>query len=80
MEIALKYKIVEKIIQSDDDAVLNEIVALLGVGENDFWHDLPASIKLQIDDAVTQLDEGEGILHEDVMAEAKERFLKKQQF
>ena len=77
MEIALKYKIVEKIIQSDDEAVLNEIVALLGVSENDFWHDLPESMKLQIDNAITQLDEGQGILHEDVMAAAKERFLKK---
>jgi hypothetical protein len=77
MEIALKYKIVEKIIQSDDDAVLNEIVALLGVGENDFWNDLPESVKLQIDKAITQLDEGQGILHENVMAAAKERFLKK---
>jgi hypothetical protein len=77
MEIALKYKIVEKIIQSDDEAVLNEIVALLGVGENDFWHDLPDNVKLQIDNAITQLDEGQGILHEDVMTAAKDRFLKK---
>ena len=77
MEIALKYKIVEKIIQSDDEAVLNEIVALLGVSESDFWHDLPESVKLQIDNAITQLNEGQGILHEDVMAAAKERFLKK---
>ena len=77
MEIALKYKIVEKIIQSDDEAVLNEIVALLGVSENDFWHDLPNKVKLQIDNAITQLDEGQGILHEDVMAAATERFLKK---
>ena len=46
----------------------------------DFWYDLPDNIKLQIDTAITQLEEGKGVLHEDVMAEAKERFLKKQQF
>lgn len=76
MEIALKYKIVEKIIQSDDEAVLNEIVALLGVSESDFWHDLPENVKSQIGDAITQLDNGQGVLHDDVMAAAKERFLK----
>jgi len=77
MEVALKYKIVEKIIQSNDEDVLNQIVALLGVSENDFWHDLPESVKFQIDTAIMQLDKGEGILHENVMAEAKARFLKK---
>ena len=42
---------------------------------NDFWHDLPDTVKLQIDNAITQLDQGQGILHEDIMTAAKERFL-----
>ncbi|WP_028297468.1 hypothetical protein [Olivibacter sitiensis] len=41
MDAALKYKIVEKIIQSEDDAVLNKIKSLLGIQDKDFWHELP---------------------------------------
>jgi hypothetical protein len=62
MNIALKYKIVEKIIQSNDDNILNEINSLLGLSENDFWSDLPTPIQRAIDNAKKQLDEGEGTL------------------
>jgi hypothetical protein len=76
MDIALKYKIVEKIIQSDDDGILNEISSILGVWENDFWTELPEDVKQSIDEAKAELDRGEGIPHEEVMAEVKRRFLK----
>ncbi|SEO79572.1 hypothetical protein SAMN05192574_11356 [Mucilaginibacter gossypiicola] len=77
MDIALKYKIVEKIIQSNDDNILNEINSLLGLSENDFWSDLPTPIQRAIDKAKNQLDQGEGIPHEEVMAKIKSRFLNK---
>lgn len=38
MDIELKNKIAAKIIQSDDDALLNEVKALVGLSETDFWH------------------------------------------
>jgi hypothetical protein len=75
MDIALKYKIAEKIIQSDDDTMLNEIKALIGVSDGDFWNELPQEVKTAIEAAKTQLDNGEGIPHEQVMAEIKSRFL-----
>lgn len=69
MDAALKYKIVEKIIQSEDDAVLNKIKSLLGIQDKDFWHELPLQVQQQINQAKQELDDGKGVLHEDVMAE-----------
>jgi hypothetical protein len=76
MDIALKYKIVEKIIQSEDEQLLNEIGAILGVPEIDFWDELPSEVKQSIDKAKTELDNGEGIPHNEVMADVRARFLK----
>lgn len=77
MDIALKYKIVEKIIQSTDDDLLNDIKSLLGLSESDFWDDLPPQIQQAIDKAKSQLDKGEGAPHAEVMAKMKARFLNK---
>jgi len=77
MDISSKYKIVEKIIQSNDEGLLNEINALLGLAKNDFWDDLPNEIKEGINQAKEQLQNGEGIAHSQVMADVKKRFLNK---
>jgi hypothetical protein len=77
MDISLKYKIVEKIIQSNDDGLLNEINSLLGLSEGDFWADVPVEVKQAIDKARNQLDRGEGISHDEVMSKMKARFLKR---
>jgi len=76
MDVALKYKILEKIIQSEDNVLLNEIDSLLKISQNDFWQDLPNEAKQAIDKAKVELDRGEGIPHEQVMLEIRERFLK----
>jgi hypothetical protein len=77
MDIAIKYKIVEKIIQSNDDNLLNEIKSLLGLFEDDFWAELPSEVKKAVNQAKDELDRGEGIPHSQVMAEIKDRFLKR---
>jgi hypothetical protein len=75
MDIESKYRIVEKIIQSNDDYLLNEIKSLVGLSENDFWWELPEEVKQTINQAKSELDRGEGIPHDQVMAEMKSRFL-----
>ena len=75
MDIALKYKIVEKIIQSNDETLLNEIRSLVGLSEGDFWAELPAEVKQAVNKAKAELDRGEGIPHAQVMAEMKKRYL-----
>ena len=77
MDIALKYKIVEKIIQTNDDLLLNEIKSLVGLSEGDFWKDVPVEVKQAVNKAKEELDRGEGISHSQVMTEIKEKFLKK---
>ncbi|HWZ36063.1 MAG TPA: hypothetical protein VNW51_07890 [Mucilaginibacter sp.] len=77
MDISSKYKIVEKIIQSNDEELLNEINALLHLSENDFWDDLPIEVKEGINQAKDQLKNGGGIPHSQVMADVKARFLNK---
>ncbi|HEX7365787.1 MAG TPA: hypothetical protein VF273_01760 [Pelobium sp.] len=76
MDITIKYKIVEKIIQSDDDDLLNAIKSLVGLSE-DFWTEIPTEIKQHIYRAKSELDRGEGVPHSQVMEEIKNRFLNK---
>ena len=77
MDISLKYKIVEKIIQSNDDELLSEINSLLGLSQNDFWDDLPENVKEGINEAKEQINNGQGVPHSQVMADVKARFLAK---
>lgn len=67
MDISLKYRIVEKIIQSNDEILLNEIKSLVGLSEGDFWTELPAEVKQAVNKAKAELDRGEGIPHAQVM-------------
>ena len=75
MDIALKYRIVEKIIQCNDETLLNEIKSLVGLSEGDFWAELPAEVKQAVNKAKAELDSGEGIPHAEVMLELKKRYL-----
>lgn len=75
MDIALKYRIVEKIIQSNDDTLLNEIKSLVGLSEGDFWGELPVEVQQAVNKAKAELDRGEGVPHDQVMAEMKVRYL-----
>ena len=77
MDIESKYKIVEKIIQTNDDVLLNEIKNLIGLSSNDFWNDLPEHVKVAVNEAKDEIDRGEGIPHSQVMAEVRSRFLNK---
>jgi len=75
MDISLKYKIIERILQINDETLLNEIKSLVGLSEGDFWNDVRAEIKQSINHAKDELDRGEGIPNSKVMAEIKDRFL-----
>ena len=77
MENSIKYKIVEKIIQTNDERLLTEIKSLLGLSESDFWPDLPEDLKQAVNEAKAELDRDEGIGHSDVMKEMKDRFVGK---
>ena len=77
MDIALKYKIVEKIIKTNDDTLLNQIKSLVGLSESDFWNEVPEQVKQATNHAKGELDRGEGLPHSTVMDEIKDHFLPK---
>ncbi|MBS1503204.1 MAG: hypothetical protein JST32_14140 [Bacteroidetes bacterium] len=77
MDIEHKYKILEKIMKTEDDVLLSEIDSLLDTNKQDFWPSLPPQVKQAVEEAKSELDRGEGIPHEQVMAEIKARYRKK---
>ncbi len=76
MDIVSKYKIVEKIVKSDNDLILKEIEALLNLSSNDFWNAIPDNLREDIEVAKREMDKGEGIPHDEVIDDVKKRFLK----
>ena len=76
MDVATKYKIVEKIINSEDELLLGEIKDLLAVSEKDFWNDLSETTKKSINRGLEDSKKRLTKPHDDVIAEIKNRFLK----
>lgn len=74
MNPAVKYKMISKIINSKDDAVLNQIRDLLGIEEADFWDELGVEDQRAINEGLSQLNEGKTISHQSVQEEIKKRF------
>jgi gas vesicle protein len=77
MDNSLKHKIVEKIIQSNDENLLNQIKSLIGLSETNFWTEIPEEIKKSINKAKEEINRGEGLANGHVMDEIKSRFLNK---
>ena len=75
MEVAQKYRLVEKIIHTDDEALLREVEELLGLASEDFWYDLPSHVQQNINKAKEELDNGLGLKHEYVWSQIEKRFL-----
>jgi hypothetical protein len=75
MDIALKYKIISEIINSNDERVLNAVKTLLNIeDESDFWDELNTEDQAAIDEGLNQLDKGQYISRESVREEIKNRF------
>ncbi len=75
MNIAIKYKIISEIINSNDDEVLNAVKSLLNIeDETDFWDELSAEDKAAINEGLEQLDKGQYVAHQSVQEEIKNRF------
>lgn len=77
MDVQAKYLIIKTLIQTEDDAILNQVKELLGVTEQDWRYEISEAEKVSIMNGVDQLNRGEGIPHEEVMKKARARFFKK---
>lgn len=75
MDIAVKYRIISEIINSNDEHILNAIKSLLNIeDEMDFWEGLSPEDRAAIDEGLEQLDKGQHVSHESVREEIKSRF------
>jgi hypothetical protein len=75
MDITIKYKMISKIIDSNDEHVLSSIKSLLGIEDDvDFWDELDTDDQAAIDEGLEQLDSGKYVSHQSVREEIKDRF------
>ena len=75
MDISVKYKMISKIINSDDEHVLIAIKSLLGIeDEVDFWDELSTNDQAAINEGLEQLASGQHVSHQSVRKEIKKRF------
>ena len=75
MNNAVKYKMISKIINSNDESVLSSIKSLLKIeDEVDLWDELSADDQAAINEGLEQLDSGQYVSHQSVREEIRNRF------
>ncbi len=77
MESNEKNALIKKLIDTEEDAILDQVKVILGVDTKDFWNELPEHVKESVKQAKEELKSGYGIPHDKVMAEIKNKFLKR---
>jgi len=83
---AEKLQLIQQILQINDITLISSVKNLLAYGLSteadkaeavtDFWQELNASQKLQIELSIKQLDNKEGIEHKKVMADFRKKYQK----
>lgn len=61
-----KIELAKLILSTNDTSLINQIKSLFKDKEEDWWEELPASVKLGINESIKQADRGEFISYEDV--------------
>lgn len=67
MDTKEKYIIIEKVVRTEDEAVLNQIKEILEFNEEEFWKDINPALKASLQRGIDQSNRQEGIPHEEVM-------------
>lgn len=62
-----KIALVKRLLDTDDEAVLNRVKEVFESHEKDFWNDLPEHVKSGIEKSKLQAEAGLLTPHEDVM-------------
>lgn len=71
-----KYRIVEKIIETSDEALLEEIKILPGIADSENWESVPDSVKQTITKSLQDIKEGRTTPHSTFLGEVKSKYLK----
>lgn len=74
MDRETKYKLLEKIIQMEDDAIWYQIRDFVEATEKASWDELSPEEKASIEQGVKESESGLGRPHEEVMKELRNRY------
>jgi hypothetical protein len=71
-----KYELIEKLVLSNDDELLNQIKTIIEGNSTQLWDKLNPGLKGSIQRGIQQSNAGTGMVHEDVMKEYRSKFKK----
>jgi hypothetical protein len=77
MDLISKYDLIEKIVQTDNEQVLQQVKNLLEEEGAPSWEDLDPALKASLHRGIVQSDKKQGIPHAKAMADFKKKYLKK---
>jgi predicted transcriptional regulator len=77
MDLVSKYDLIEKIVKTDNEILLQQVKHLLEEEEAESWEDLDPELKASIKRGLKQADNGEVTPHKKVMKEMRKKYLKK---
>ena len=76
MDTNEKNALVKKLLDTEDDAILDQVKTILEIGEKDFWEELEPELKASIEQGLKESAEGKGRPHEEVMKELRGKYSK----
>lgn len=77
MDLISKYDLIEKIVHTDNEILLQQVKTLLEEEEVPSLEDLDPTLKAALRKSLKQSDRGEGTPHAVVMKRLKKQYLKK---
>ena len=77
MDLISKYELIEKIVKTDDQVILQQVKHLLDEEEVESWDKLPAELTESIYRGLKQSAKRQVLPHSKVMKEIKKKYLKK---
>ncbi len=76
MDANKKYELIEKLVMTEDESLLNQVKAVLEGSEIQFWDDLNPKLKESINRGLEQSKQGIGIPHDEIMRQFRSRLSK----
>lgn len=71
-----KLIVIEKLLQTQEEYIIEQIKAILEDDGKDHWDELPSYVKQSIEQSEEQIMNGQTKSHQEVMTKFKKKFLK----
>ena len=76
MDLISKYDLIEKIVKSENETLLNQVKHLLEEDETESWANLSPALKSSIKRGLAQADKGQLTPHKEVMKRVRKKYAK----